>query len=147
MPIVKLLVAIKDMLQPAQSWNLTPKQKQSLTGLVRSNSPLSRAWYLKEDFQRFWDYISEGWARKHLKKWLWWASYSRLEPFIEFARMIRDYFDGILTWTKLQITSGALEGMNNKVKLVSHRSYGSRNDDRYIEAIYHNCGHLSLPED
>jgi transposase len=103
-------------------WNLTPKQKQSLTALVRSNNPLSRAWYLKEDFQRFWDYLSEGWARKHLKQWLWWASHSRLEPFKEFSRMIRDHIDGILAWTKLQITNGALEGMNNKVKLVSHRS-------------------------
>jgi transposase len=128
-------------------WDLTPKQKQSLTAVVRSNSPLSRAWYLKEDFQRFWDYMSEGWARKHLKQWLWWASHSRLEPFQEFARMIRNHIEGILAWTKLQITNGALEGMNNKVKLVSHRSYGFRNDDRYIEAIYHNCGHLPLPED
>ena len=37
--------------------------------------------------------------------------------------------------------------LQGKVKLVSHRSYGFRNDDRYIEAIYHNCGHLPLPED
>jgi transposase len=126
-------------------WNLTPAQKQSLTALVRTNGPLSRAWYLKEDFQRFWDYLSEGWAEKHLRKWLWWASHSRLEPFQAFARMVRGHLDGILAWTKLRITNGALEGMNNKVKLVSHRSYGFRNDDRYIEAIYHNCGALPLP--
>jgi transposase len=128
-------------------WNLSPKQKQSLRELVRRNSPLSRAWYLKEDFQRFWDYIREGWAKRHLKKWLWWASHSRLEPFKEFARMIWRHLDGILAWTKLRISNGALEGMNNKVKLVSHRSYGLRNDDRYIEAIYHNCGALPLPPD
>ncbi len=60
-------------------WNLTPKQKQQLNALVRSNSPLSRAWYLKEDFQRFFDYVREGWAEKHLKHWLGWASRSRLE--------------------------------------------------------------------
>ena len=59
--------------------------------------------------------------------------------------MVRGHLDGILAWTKLRITNGALEGMNNKVKLVSHRSYGFRNDDRYIEAIYHNCGALPLP--
>jgi hypothetical protein len=46
-----------------------------------------------------------------------------------------------------RITNGALEGMNNRVKLVSHRSYGFRNDDRYIEAIYHNCAALPLPPD
>jgi transposase len=126
-------------------WNLSSKQKQSLNALVRSNNPLSRAWYLKEDFQRFWDYLYEGWAKKHLSQWLWWASHSRLEPIKAFARMIRKHLDGILAWTNLRITTGALEGMNNKVKLVSHRSYGFRNDDRYIEAIYHNCGHLPLP--
>jgi transposase len=127
-------------------WNLTPAQKQSLSALVRSNHPLSRAWYLKEDFQRFWDYLAEWPAQRHLTKWLWWASHSRLEPFKVFARMLREHLDGILAWTKLRITNGALEGMNNKVKLVSHRSYGFRNDDRYIEAIYHNCGNLPLPE-
>lgn len=126
-------------------WNLTPKQRRSLQALVRSNSPLSRAYYLKEDFQRFWDYVHQRWAAKHLKQWLWWASHSRLEPFKAFARMIRKHLDGILAWTKLRITNGALEGMNNKVKLVSHRSYGFRNDDRYMEAIYHNCGKLPLP--
>ena len=127
-------------------WNLTPAQKQSLTALVRSNSPLSRAWYLKEDFQRFWEYMGEWAGEKHLRKWLWWASHSRLEPFQEFARMVRKHLDGILAWTELRITNGALEGMNNKVKLVSHRSFGFRNDDRYIEAIYHNCANLPLPD-
>ena len=128
-------------------WNLTLAQKQSLSALVRSNHPLSRAWYLKEDFQRFWDYLAEWPAQRHLTKWLWWASHSRLEPFKVFARMLREHLDGILAWTKLRITNGALEGMNNKVKLVSHRSYGFRNDDRYIAAIYHNCADLPLPPD
>jgi len=126
-------------------WNHTPKQKASLQALVRSNSPLSRPWYLKEDFQRFWDYVSEGSAEQHLKKWLWWASHSRLKPFKAFARMIREHLDGLLAWTTLRISNGALEGMNNKVKQVGHRSYGFRNDDRYIEAIYHNCAGLPLP--
>lgn len=126
-------------------WNLTPKQKQSLSALVHRNHPLSRAWYLKEDFQRFWDYVHEGWAARHLDHWLRWASRSRLEPFKQFAWMIRKHLDGILAWTRLRISNGALEGVNNKVKLVNHRSYGFRNDDRYIEAIYHNCAGLPLP--
>lgn len=128
-------------------WNLTPKQKRSLREQVRTNSPLSWAWYLKEDFQRCWDYVSEGWAKRHLDQWLWWASHSRLESFKDFARMIRKHKAGILAWTKRRITNGALEGVNNKIKLVSHRSYGFRNDDRYIEAIYHNCSALPLPPD
>lgn len=141
----KLLIKGMRFVLLKNPWNHTPKQKRGLRELVRSNSPLSRAWYLKEDFQCFWDYIYEACARRHLKQWLWWASHSRLEPFKDFARMIRKHLHGILAWTKLRISNGALEGMNNKVKLVSHRSYGFRNDDRYIEAIYHNCGDLPLP--
>jgi len=123
-------------------WNLTPKQKRQLSVRVRTNSPLSRAYYLKEDFQRFWDYVSQGWAEKHLQQWLWWARHSRLEPFKEFARMIADHRDGILAWTSLRVTNGALEGMNNKVKLVSHRAFGFRKVDNYKTAIYHVCGNL-----
>ena len=128
-------------------WNLTPKQKRSLSSLVRSNHPLARACYLKEDFQRFWDHLHETWAWRHLDQWLWWASHSRLEPFKVFAKMIRKHKAGILAWTKLRISNGMLEGMNNKVTLVSHRSYGFRNDDRHIEAIYHDCAGLPLPPD
>ena len=73
------------------------------------------------------------------------ARRSRLPSFKAFARLVSEHIDGILARTRLRISNGALEGMNNKVKLVSHRSYGFRNDDRYIEAIYHNCGNLLLP--
>lgn len=123
-------------------WNLTPKQKRRLSELVRQNNALSRAYYLKEDFQRFWDYVYEGWAKKHMKHWLWWASHSRLEPFKDFARMVRDHLDGILAWTKARVSNGALEGTNNKVKLVSHRAFGFRNAENYKVAIYHVCGNL-----
>jgi transposase len=123
-------------------WSLTPRQKQQLNTLVRQNSPLSRAWYLKEDFQRFFDYTRERWARKHLDHWLQWAARSRLAPFKKLARLVREHLDGILAWTKIRVTNGALEGMNNKVKLVSHRAFGFRNVEHYKMAIYHCCANL-----
>jgi transposase len=86
-------------------------------------------------------------GRTKRRLWRDLKSHSRPEPFQNFARMIRKHKDGILAWTKLRISNGALEGMNNKVKLLSHRSYGFRSDDRYIEAIYHNCANLPLPSD
>lgn len=41
------------------------------------------------------------------------ASHSRLEPFKKLAQTIRTHLDGILSWTRLRVTNGALEGMNN----------------------------------
>jgi len=52
--------------------------------------------------------------------------------------MFRKHKQDILAWTRLRISNGAPGGINNKVKLVSHRDYGFRNEDRYIEVIYRN---------
>jgi transposase len=125
-------------------WNLTPKEHRRLSHLLKLNLPIIRAYYLKEEFQRFWDYLQEKRAKAHLKQWLWWATHSRLQPMIEFARLVKDHLPGLLAWTKLRISNGALEGMNNKVKLVSHRSFGFRKPDYFIAAIYHCCADLPL---
>jgi transposase len=126
-------------------WNLKPEQKSRLSALCRKNTPIVRAYYLKEAFQRFWDYRSPSWAARYMKQWMWWASHSRLEPMTRFARMIRSHIDGILAWTAMPVSNGAVEGMNNKVKVISHRAYGFRKSETYITAIWHGCGDLPLP--
>lgn len=126
-------------------WNLTPAERQRLSSVVKVNRRLVRAYYLKEEFQAFWHYVRTGWASKHLSHWLWWASHSRLAPFQKLAKLVRTHLPGILAWTRVRVTNGALEGMNNKVKLVSHRAYGYRNPQHFIVAIYHCCAQLPLP--
>jgi transposase len=126
-------------------WNLKPEEKRRLSALCKKNSPIVRAYYLKEAFQRFWDYRSPWWASDYMKQWMWWASHSRLEPITRFARMVRDHIEGILAWTTMSISNGSLEGMNNKVKVISHRAYGFRKPENYITAIWHGCGDLPLP--
>jgi transposase len=69
---------------------------------------------------------------------------SRLEPFKKFVRMPRGHLNGILAWTRRRISSGAVEGMNNKIKSISHRSFGFRTA-KLIVAICHRCAHLPLP--
>lgn len=125
-------------------WNLSRQERTRLSALCQRNQPIVRAYYLKEAFQRFWDYKSEGWSFPYLTKWLWWASHSRLAPFKKFARMIRQHLDGILSWTTLRVSNGALEAMNNKVKAVSHRAHGYRTVETYIAAIWHSLGNLPL---
>jgi transposase len=126
-------------------WNLTPDQKERLSHLVRLNAPIVRAYYLKEAFQLFWDYRQPGRAEQHLQKCMNSAMRSRLEPFQAFVRMLRDHLAGVLAWTRLRVSNGALEGMNNKIKLVSHRSFGFRSVANFTAAIYHCCARLPLP--
>src|ERR1700726_2424233 len=126
-------------------WNLTGEQKERLSTLVRWNTPIVRAYYLKEAFQLFWDYTQPKRAEDHLEKWMRSAMRSRLEPFKKFVRMLRGHLDGILAWTKHRLSSGAVEGMNNKIKSISHRSFGFRTAQNFIAAIYHCCARLPLP--
>ena len=126
-------------------WNLTNDQKERLSTLVRWNSPLVRAWYLKESFQLFGGYRQPWRAKQHLLKWINSAMRSRLEPFKKFARMLRSHLDGVLAWTKTRLSNGAVEGMNNKIKSISHRSFGFRSAANFIAAIYHCCARLPLP--
>ena len=47
-------------------WNLTVDQKERLSTLVKSNTPITRAYYLKESFQLFFEYKQPKRAREHL---------------------------------------------------------------------------------
>lgn len=125
--------------------NLQRDERTRLSALLRLNSPIVKAYLLKEDLRRFWHYRSSAWAEGHLRQWLWRAAHSRLAPFKKFARMLRTHLDGVLAWTRIRVTNGALEGMNNKVKIISHRPYGYRTAWTYIVNIYHCCAELPLP--
>ena len=126
-------------------WNLNPDQKERLSTLVRWNAPIVRAYYLKESFQLFWDYKQCKRAETHLQKWMTSAMRSRLEPFKRFVRMLRSHLDGVLPWTRIRLSNAAVEGMNNKIKSISHRSFGFRTATNFIAAIYHCCARLPLP--
>jgi transposase len=104
-----------------------------------------RAYYLKEAFQLFWFYKQPKRAKEHLEKWMRSAMSSRLEPFKKFVRMLRSHLDGILSWTNHRVSNSAVEGMNNKIKSISHRSFGFRTAVNFIAAIYHCCARLPLP--
>jgi transposase len=63
-------------------------------------------------------------APAHLDAWLAWASRSRLRPFVRLARTLRGHRDGILAPIRLGLSNGRLEGLNSKIRLISHRSFG-----------------------
>ena len=50
-------------------WNLTAKQTVKLRDLLQYNLKTVRAYLLKEDFHRFWEYRSAYWAERFLKEW------------------------------------------------------------------------------
>lgn len=116
--------------------------------LLASRLATGRAWDLKETFQYFWRYKSCHWAGGFLDYWTERALRSRLEPMKKVARMLRRHEDLILNWFKAkgEISSGAVEGLNNKIRVVTRRSYGFRTYRAMEVALYHNLGRLPEPE-
>jgi len=122
--------------------------KQRLNGLLRANLATGRAWMLKETFRDFWRYRSLSWARAFLSVWTERALRSRLEPMKKVARMLRAHEELLMNWfrAKGEISSGAVEGLNNKIRVVTRRSYGFRTYNAMEIALYHTLGRLPEPE-
>jgi transposase len=128
--------------------NLTEKQTVKLSELLRYNLRTVRAYLLREEFQRVWEYKSAWWAGKFLDEWTGRVMRSRLEPMKTIARSIRRHRPLILNWFRArgQVSSGAVEGLNNKVKLVTRKSYGFRTAKVAKLALLHNLGQLPEPK-
>ena len=124
------------------------KARQKLQALLASKRQTARAWELKETFAHFWKYRSLTWAGAFLDYWTWRAMRSRLEPMKKVARMLRSHDELILNWFRAQgeISTGAVEGLNNKIRVVTRRSYGFRTYKAMEIALYHTLGRLPEPE-
>lgn len=124
--------------------NLTDTQSLRLTELLKYNLKAVRAYLLKEEFQQFWEYVSPKWAGKFLDEWTAKVMRSRLDPLKKVARTLRGHRDLILNWfrAKGQVSSGAVEGLNNQAKLVSRKSHGFRTSRIAELALLHQLGNL-----
>jgi transposase len=127
--------------------NLTDKQTVKLSELLKYNLKSVRAYLLKEDFQRFWEYVSPGWAAKFLDEWCTRTMRSKIEPMKDIAKSLRTHRELILNWFRAKgaISAGIVEGLNNKVKLTTRKSYGFRTYEAIETALYHNLGDLPEP--
>lgn len=128
--------------------NRTTKQTMKLRELLPYNLQSVRAHLQREDFQRFWEYASLTWAGKFLDEWTTGVMRSKIEPMKKAAKMLRRHRALILNWFEADgaLSSGVVEGLNNKVKLTTRKSYGFRTEEGVKLALYHNLGALPEPK-
>ena len=129
--------------------NLTEKQTGQLMGIMGKRWLASvRAYLWKEKFQLFWEYTSPSWAQKYLHRWCKGAMRSRLDPIKKFVGTIRSHEKLILNWfvAKKMYSSGAVEGMNRKINLVTRKAYGYKSYEVLRIALFHTLGDLPEPK-
>jgi transposase len=128
--------------------NLTDNQRDKLADVLRYNLKTVRAYLLKEELQLLWTYVSPSWAGKFLDRWCSKVMRSRIEPMKKLARSFRGHRDLLLNWfhAKGEISSGVVEGLNNKLKVTFRKSYGFRTFKAAEIALYHSLGRLPEPK-
>lgn len=125
----------------------TEQQTALLAEVQDANKRLYRAFLLKEELRALYHDVAPHEAEAHLDGWLAWASRSKLKPFVKLARTIRAHRDGVIDAVRLGLSNGRLEGLNSKVRLISHRSFGFHSAAPLIALVYLCCGgiEISLP--
>ena len=111
--------------------NLDPlrNEKQRLEEALALNTPLTIAYYLKEDLRQIWQQTSKANARKVLEDWIRRADASGVSMLRKFARTLEEHRDGILAFYDYRISTGPLEGINNKIKTMKRQAYGFRDHE------------------
>jgi transposase len=117
----------------------TVAQLATLWEVQHANRALYRAFLLREELRLLYHLPDPALAPAHLDAWLAWASRSRLRPFVRLARTLRAHRDGILAAIRLGLSNGRLEGLNSKIRLISHRSFGFHSADALIALVYLCC--------
>ena len=128
--------------------NLTEQQAVKMKHLIQYNLKSVRSHLMKEDFQQFWTYTYPACAGRFFDTWCTRAMRSRIEPMQSLAKTLRRKRDLLLNWFRAHgaLSSGVVEGFNNKLKLITRKSYGFRTQNAYETARYHNLGDLPFPE-
>lgn len=116
--------------------NLSPEKMYALDAALRANQPLFMAYYLKEELLLLWAQPTAKDMRDFLKSWCRRALETGLAPFRSLVKTLRSRRKGILEWFRHPINSGRMEGINNKVKVMTRSAYGYRDEAFFILKLY-----------
>jgi transposase len=109
--------------------NLTPEQQPSLEEALEWNEPLSLAYYLKEELRELWNQPSHAEAASYLQAWACKALRVELQPIRRLAKTMLMHAKSILNYFHHPITSGKMEGINNKIGRLTRVAYGYRDTE------------------
>lgn len=110
--------------------NLQKKTEQArrLNQALDVNKPLATVYYMKEDLRQLWYWDGDKKAAEwHLLSWIAMARSSGIDMLKKFAKTLEEHFDGILAYFDFDcLSTGPLEGTNNKIKTMQRKAYGYR---------------------
>ena len=108
---------------------LNEKQKLKLISVKKVCPKIAKMHKLKEKFREIFENKKTDWFRGLLRIGLW--QKRAKEYFPDSVKTITNWLDEIIAYFDNRTTSGVVEGINNKLKLIKRSSYGFRNFENY----------------
>ena len=106
--------------------------RNRLENALEMNAPLMKGYYLKESLREIWMQVTKGQARQVLIDWVKQAQDSKVPLLQKFSMTLMAHQSGILAWYDHHISTGKIEGINNKIKTMKRQAYGYR-DEKFFE--------------
>ena len=116
--------------------NLNERSLEHLMQLMEINEPLYQAYLLKEEIRHFWNLPDSAAGNAFLDAWIEQACSIGNQFFARLARTLHRHRPGLLDYFKHRISTGPLEGLNNKIKVLKRRAYGFRDMDYFKLNLY-----------
>lgn len=132
---------------PRRGGRVRGRGRPQLESLLPSRLATARGWNLKEAIQQSGRYCSVPYAWGFRGYWCWRPMRGRIEPIKRIARTPHAPEELLLHCLQARagISSGAVEGFNNTIGVLTRRSYGLRTYRGMELTLYHNLGRLSEP--
>lgn len=127
---------------------LTDKQTVKRKELLPYNLRRVRAYRMREDFPRFWQYRSPTGAGTFLDEWCTRAMRSQIDPIKQMANTLRRHRELLRNWfrAKGELSSGSVEGLNNKAQLAMKKADGFKSYETIEIALCHQLEKLPKPQ-
>ena len=109
--------------------NLNEKQTIKLREVKKVCPNLAEMHKLKEKFRQIFENTKTNWLRALLRIGIWQKRAQQYFP--DTVKTITNWFDEIIAYFDNRTTSGIVEGINNKLKLIKRSAYGFRNFENY----------------
>lgn len=111
-------------------------EQERLEAALQLNQPLATAYYLKEDLRQLWSKKNKENASVFLDQWIARARSAGIRMLDKFADTLKRHRKGILAYYDYPISTGPLEGTNNKIKTLQRQAYGFR-DMKFFKLKIH----------
>lgn len=124
------------LLKNPKNLNDQHNERQRLETALQLNKPLATAYYLKEDLRQLWQQKNKDSGAVFLDDWITRARSSDIKMLDNFADTLERHRAGILAYYDFPISTGPLEGTNNKIKTLQKMAYGFRDMNFFKLKIY-----------